>query len=105
MDGEPPKEEDFSQIPLLERSQHKVGSICHFPWQQRGCCPGGWDGMLISSCRVGKPGCPLTPTSSQGPQRQRRTPTRSSVRLSRMAHYCASGIFHAARASEKIDGS
>lgn len=24
MDGEPPQEEDFSQIPLVERSQHKV---------------------------------------------------------------------------------
>ena len=26
MDGESPQEEDFSQIPLVERSQHKVGS-------------------------------------------------------------------------------
>ena len=25
MDGEPPQEEDFSQIPLVERSYHKVG--------------------------------------------------------------------------------
>lgn len=24
MDGEPPQEEDFSQIPIVERSQHKV---------------------------------------------------------------------------------
>lgn len=24
MDGEPPQEEDFSQIPIIERSQHKV---------------------------------------------------------------------------------
>lgn len=24
MDGEPPQEEDFSQIPLVERSTHKV---------------------------------------------------------------------------------
>jgi hypothetical protein len=24
MDGPPPEEEDFSQIPLVERSQHKV---------------------------------------------------------------------------------
>jgi hypothetical protein len=26
MDGEPPQEEDFSQIPIVERSQHKVCS-------------------------------------------------------------------------------
>lgn len=25
MDGEPPQEEDFSLIPLIDRSQHKVG--------------------------------------------------------------------------------
>lgn len=27
MDGEPPQEEDFSQIPLVERSQHKVNTL------------------------------------------------------------------------------
>jgi hypothetical protein len=27
MDGEPPQEEDFSQIPIVERSQHKVISL------------------------------------------------------------------------------
>lgn len=27
MDGEPPQEEDFSQIPIIERSQHKVSQI------------------------------------------------------------------------------
>lgn len=28
MNGDPPAEEDFSQIPLVERSQHKVsGSV------------------------------------------------------------------------------
>lgn len=27
MDGEPPQEEDFSQIPIIERSQHKVSCL------------------------------------------------------------------------------
>jgi hypothetical protein len=27
MDGEPPQEEDFSTIPLVERSTHKVGRV------------------------------------------------------------------------------
>ena len=26
MDGEPPQEEDFSQIPIVDRSQHKVSA-------------------------------------------------------------------------------
>jgi hypothetical protein len=87
MDGEPPQEEDFSQIPIIERSQHKASV-------GRGVDPTLENSLLrrsLTFSRTGKPECQLTPTSFQSPQRQRPTLTPSSALTSRMARYCGSG--------------
>jgi hypothetical protein len=88
MDGEPPQEEDFSQIPLVERSQHKASRvICRLVVQICASRP-HCDFRLEAHARIGKPEYQLTPMSSQSQPKRQATLTPFSDLLSRTANYC-----------------
>ncbi len=93
MDGEPPQEEDFSQIPLVERSQHKVsGDGCHsipaFVASVFDC--GRLSEVLRRYVpRIGKPGYQHITTSLRNQQRLHPIPTLSSDPTYQTGHCCA----------------
>jgi hypothetical protein len=75
MDGEPPQEEDFSQIPIVERSQHKVRSN-----------PSAW--VTTDICRTGKHDCRRIQMSSPNQPKPLPILILSSDHSSRMERYC-----------------
>jgi hypothetical protein len=79
MDGEPPQEEDFSQIPIVERSQHKV--FCQLPSPET---------QLTS--RTGKPAYQPTTMLLRNQQKRLQTQIHSSAHSSRTVHYCESHL-------------
>lgn len=95
MDGEPPQEEDFSTIPLVERSTHKVSQLgtpnshanVHVGRRRRRQIPMYIPPGNLLTVRTGRRACRHTTRSSPRPARRRRTRIPSSGRIS-TAPFC-----------------
>lgn len=89
MEGEPPQEEDFSQIPLVERSQHKVSgkTLCKQALEALHRFISWIDDLHCR--RTGKLGYQRTTISSASLEKRHLTPTPSSDLTFLTDPYCA----------------